>query len=172
MADEEDKDSTEEAADGKAKGGTSLVMVILAAVLASALGAGGTFFMLDSKAETGAGAGGEEVAEEPVEPDVEFGERVFKLKPFVVNVTGEGYPRYLKMQVAFEMNTPEGKTEIEARVDQVRDTTILLLSSKRLADINDFEGKALLKDDLRDRVNSTLKTGRVESVLFTEFVVQ
>ncbi len=170
MADEEENEGTEEEA-GEAKGGTSLVMVLIAALLASAVGAGGTFFMLSGQQEPVA-EDGEEVVEEPVEPDVEFGERVFKLQPFVVNVTGEGYPRYLKMQVAFEMNTPEGKEEIEARVDQVRDTTILLLSSKRLADINDFEGKALLKDDLRDRVNSTLKTGRVESVLFTEFVVQ
>ena len=62
--------------------------------------------------------------------------------------------------------------EIEARVAQVRDTTILLLSSKRLSDITDFEGKALLKDDLRERVNALLDQGQVRSVMFTEFVVQ
>ncbi|MCP5067391.1 MAG: hypothetical protein GY946_12570, partial [bacterium] len=138
------------------------------------LGAGGTYFMLGGNEPPP--ADGTETADsedaEPIEPDVEFKERVFSLDPFVVNVTGEGYPRYLKMQVAFEMNTSEGKLEIESRVAQIRDTTILLLSSKRLSDISDFEGKALLKDDLRDRVNSLLKSGRVESVLFTEFVVQ
>ena len=61
---------------------------------------------------------------------------------------------------------------MEERVTQVRDSAILLLSSKRLSDVSDFEGKALLKDDLQDRVNSLLEIGRVESVLFTEFVVQ
>ena len=46
------------------------------------------------------------------------------------------------------------------------------MSSKRLSDLEGFEGKALLKDDLRERVNSVLPSGEVQSVLFTEFVVQ
>ena len=62
--------------------------------------------------------------------------------------------------------------ELGVRLPQVRDATILLLSSKRLADISDYEGKTLLKDDLRARINATLETGKIEAVLFTEFVVQ
>ena len=34
------------------------------------------------------------------------------------------------------------------------------------------EGKALLKDDLRERLNALLDKGEVQSVMFTEFVVQ
>jgi flagellar basal body-associated protein FliL len=48
----------------------------------------------------------------------------------------------------------------------------VLLSSKQLSDITDFEGKALLKEDILERVNDLLETGDVKSVLFTEFVVQ
>jgi flagellar basal body-associated protein FliL len=70
------------------------------------------------------------------------------------------------------MDSLSAREEIEARVSQVRDSTILLLSSKRLSDITDFEGKALLKDDLRERVNALLDQGQVRSVMFTEFVVQ
>lgn len=168
MAEEKVDETTEEEEEGS--GGKPWLLIIMAAVLSLALGAGGTFFLLSGKQP--ATEAKEDVSGEPVVPDLAFKERVFKLDPFIVNIAGEGYPRYLKMQVAFEMNTPEGRMEIESRVDQVRDTTILLLSSKRLNDISDFEGKALLKDDLRDRVNSVLKSGRVESVLFTEFVVQ
>ena len=58
------------------------------------------------------------------------------------------------------------------RAPQIRDTILTLVSSKQLADVVDFEGKALLKDDLRDRVNHFLTGGRVKSVLITEFVVQ
>lgn len=170
MADEEAEESTGDGDGGK--GGKPWLLILAAALVALGLGAGGTFFMLNGKqalSDQTAAAGD---ADETAEPDVGFQERVFSLDPFIVNVTGEGYPRYLKMQVAFEMDTSASRLEIESRVAQVRDTTILLLSSKRLSDISDFEGKALLKDDLRDRVNSLLKSGRVESVLFTEFVVQ
>ena len=37
--------------------------------------------------------------------------------------------------------------------------TILLLSSKRLSELADFEGKALLKEDLRERVGGLARGG-------------
>jgi flagellar basal body-associated protein FliL len=111
-------------------------------------------------------------AAEPSEPTGSFADRVLQLDPFVVNVTGETYPRYLKVQVAFETASPAGKALLEERVAPIRDLTISLLSSKRLADVTDFEGKALLKDDLRHQVNELLGKEQVEAVLFTEFVVQ
>lgn len=121
--------------------------------------------------EKAAQAEGEHGAEKS-QPAGKFGDRVLQLEPFVVNVTGESYPRYLKVQVAFETASPEGKAMLEERVASIRDLTISLLSSKRLADVTDFEGKALLKDDLRHQVNEMLGKEQVESVLFTEFVVQ
>ena len=107
-----------------------------------------------------------------VERDAAFTDRIVQFEPFVVNVSGESYPRYLKLQVVFEMSSVEAKAKLEERMAQVRDLTISLLSSKRLADITDFEGKALLKDDLRTQVDELLGRDSVESVLFTEFVVQ
>jgi flagellar basal body-associated protein FliL len=105
-------------------------------------------------------------------PSGAFADRVVQLDPFVVNVSGEKYPRYLKLQVVFEMRSQEAKQKLEQRIAPVRDLTISLLSSRRLADITDFEGKALLKDDLRHQVDELLGKDSVESVLFTEFVVQ
>lgn len=89
-----------------------------------------------------------------------------------MNVTGDGYSRYLKIKVELEADSPELKTEIDARLPQVRDAVVVLLSSNKLSDITDFEGKALLKQDIFERVNDVLETGELKSVLFTEFVVQ
>ena len=61
---------------------------------------------------------------------------------------------------------------IELQVPQVRDALIVLLSSKQLSDVTDFEGKALLKEDMLERVNDLLESGQIRSILFTEFVVQ
>lgn len=102
----------------------------------------------------------------------DFKERLYGLDPFVVNVTGDGYNRFLKLRVELETNDVKLKEEIDARLPQVRDALIVLLSSKQLSDITDFEGKALLKEDILERVNDLLETGNVRSVLFTEFVVQ
>lgn len=169
MADE-DKQGTE--SPEKSKGGKPWLLIAMASLVSIALGAGGTFFLVGSEAAPVTARDGARSDGDGKEPQATFDERVYDLDPFVVNVTGEGYPRYLKLQLALEMDSLAGREEVEARVSQVRDATILLLSSKRLSDITDFEGKALLKDDLRERVNALLDRGEVKSVMFTEFVVQ
>ncbi len=169
MADEEQSGSTETT---PAKGGPGLLVVLIVALMSVAAGAGGAYFMLDrgATAEVAAAATGSE-GEKGAEP-VRYQDRLLALEPFIVNIGGDSYARFLKLKIELEADSVATRDELEGRRPQVRDTTILLLSSKRLADVSEFEGKALLKDDIRERVNQILPEGRVESVLFTEFVVQ
>lgn len=169
MSDETENEAQEGSAGGK---GTSLVVLLIAVILSLAAGAGGAYFALHRASEPGVAVPPEEAEAEPVDRGAEFKERLLALEPFVVNIGGDGYARFLKLKIELEADSPETRQELEARRPQVRDTTILLLSSKRLADIGEFEGKALLKDDIRERIDSILVDGHVESVLFTEFVVQ
>lgn len=152
-------------------GGASWMIVLLVMVLALAAGAGGAYFMLGPQPQS-APVATEEEPEEILDPGAEFQSRLVSLEPFVVNVAGEGYPRFLKLKIELETDSKKTAEELDARRPQVRDTTILLLASKRLPEVTEFEGRALLKDDLRDRINSLLGSGSVSSVLFTEFVVQ
>jgi len=152
--------------------GASWLIVILVMVLALAAGAGGAYFMLGTPPSEPAVAAEEGEPETPLEPGAEFQERLVTLEPFVVNLAGEGFPRFLKLKIALEADSPEARQELEARRPQVRDTTILLLASKRLPEVTEYEGRALLKDDLRERISQILDHGKVTSVLFTEFVVQ
>ena len=164
-------DKEEEGGEEPAKGGMSMIVVLLVAVLCLGAGAGGAFFLLGGSGEAEAAETAPAEAA-PVNVAEDIAARSLGLEPFVVNVTGDGYPRYLKLKVELEADTPAARDEIEARLAQIRDTVILLLSSKRLDDIADFEGKALLKDDLRERLNGLLESGEIRSVHFTEFVVQ
>ena len=167
MAVEEAKEESVES------GGKSPMLLVAAAAIVSLLiGGGGAYFFLRADAQA---AKTRVAASEPVKKQnsgASFAERLYSLKPFVVNVTGDGYSRYLKIKLDFEMNDAAVKEELEARLPQIRDAVIVLLSSKRLSDITGFEGKALLKDDIRMRVNDLVESGSVKSVLFTEFVVQ
>jgi len=179
-----DKDKAEGKGDAAAEskgGGKSGVMMIAAAALVSlGLGAGGAFFFAGSQAaapppvpvvsEAEAAAAAEAANQKQASDS--YKERLYALEPLVVNVTGDGYNRFLKLRVELEASDVELKGEIDARLPQVRDALIVLLSSKQLSDITDFEGKALLKEDILERVNDLLETGDVKSVLFTEFVVQ
>lgn len=188
----------EAAEETKGGGKKGILMIAAAAIVSLAVGAGGAFFFAGHKGgepqaaaaqgEEGGGEHGESAGAAEGEGHGEAGaegeggaakhgsadykERLYALEPLVVNVTGDGYNRFLKLRVEFETGDVKLKEEIEARLPQIRDALIVLLSSKQLSDITDFEGKALLKEDILERVNDLLETGEVKSVLFTEFVVQ
>lgn len=172
------KGENAEEARGGGKGG--IYMIVAAALVSLGLGAGGAFFFAGSQAaqppavpvvsEAEAAAASE--AELQRQATESYKERLYALEPLVVNVTGDGYNRFLKLRIELEASDVALKQELDARLPQVRDALIVLLSSKQLSDITDFEGKALLKEDILERVNDLLETGKVESVLFTEFVVQ
>lgn len=166
---------------GGGKGG--MVMIIAAAMISLGLGAGGAFFFASTQVPAPAPVGVEAAEAELALSEAKaaatqrkmtesFKERLYGLDPFVVNVTGDGYNRFLKLRVELETNDTELKEELDARLPQIRDAMIVLLSSKQLSDITDFEGKALLKEDMLERLNDLLESGDVRSVLFTEFVVQ
>ncbi len=158
------------------KGRSNLLVLILAVVISMGAGGGAVYFLLGPAR---AGTAEESAAEEEGAPAeagaaeaADLAARTYSLEPFVVNVQGEAYPRYLKVTIDLQADSPETVAEIESHLSQIRDAVIVLLSSRRLEDITDFEGKAVLKEDLLDRLNALLEKGRIEAVLFSEFVVQ
>lgn len=118
---------------------------------------------------TAAASASEGVAELPA---AALPERMLALEPFVVNLLGDDASRYLKVRVELEAATPEMRGELETRLPQVRDGVLTVLGTRDLAQVTSFEGRAVLKRDIEERVNGLLGEGQIRSVLFTEFVVQ
>lgn len=153
-----------------------------------AIRSGATWLGLVSTFAAGAGAGwlGARIAGPAVATETQAGaaiasdaeaaatlrDRMLALDPFVVNLLGEDATRYLKVRVELEAETPALRGELEGRMAQVRDGVLAVLSAHDVVDVTSPEGKTLLKDDIRARVNALLRGGQVRSVLFTEFVVQ
>jgi flagellar FliL protein len=97
----------------------------------------------------------------------------FDLDPFIVNLIDDGRgPRYLKTEMKFELEAEEVRPEVEGRLSQIRDEILMLLTSKRITDVETSDGKRILKDEIFTRVNKILVTGRIKRVYFTEFVIQ
>ena len=174
MADEAAE--VEEGGGSGGKGG-GLVGMLLTALLAGLFGAAGTVAVQKmgvGQPPPAAPVAGEEAAGAvPAgETPEDFQARLLSLEPVVANVAGTGLGRFLKVKVEVETDSVATRDELNLRMPQVKDALITLMSSKRIADVSDFEGKVLLKEDLRDRLNELLSQGSVKSVLLTEFVVQ
>jgi flagellar FliL protein len=94
------------------------------------------------------------------------------LESFVVNLADTPEVRYLKVTMKLEVERPELVEEIKARIHQVRDPILILLSSKEAETLRGAQGKLQLRDEIRQRINAVLPNGGVRTVYFTEFVVQ
>ena len=162
----EEKKAKEGAEEAPQKKGSAIKWIIIGAVVFLVLAGGGfaswkTFFHPAQK----------EVAPEGAAMKVDLGP-VMSLDPFIVNLAGTGGERYLKVTLELELKDNLLVAEMEKRKPQVKDTLLLLLSSKTLDDIATFRGKTKLRNEIISRLNALLTPDSVKKVYFTEFVVQ
>lgn len=164
MAKEPEKKT--EAGSGSKK---KLIMIIVAVVVLL-LGVGiGAYFFLSSGAD------------KPLTPEQEQArlERQAKeigpmvnLESFIVNILDEGEVRYLKAAITLEADTVETVAELNQRLPQIKDATLLLIGNKTFAELSDLQGRLQLRAELLNRINSLLINGKVKRIYFTDFVVQ
>ncbi len=167
---EEDKTKEE-----KTKKKSPLKLIIILVLILAILGGGGFFAykkFLAPKPKT---------AKQPMTAQEEealppgqlpkFGQ-IFDLDPFIVNLADQKEVHYLKVKISLELKGKKVTDEMNKRLPQVRDIIIELLSSKTFEELATLHGKEHLKNEIMIRLNSILKTGSVEHVFFTEFVMQ
>lgn len=94
------------------------------------------------------------------------------LEPFIANLADRDGRRSLKATLQVEFFAPEVPDEVGARLPQVRELLLTLITGKALADIRTPEGRAQLRDEIVARLNQTLGTDLVKAVYFTEFIVR
>jgi len=172
------EETTEEAPKKGGKLGTILIAAALGALLLLA-GAGGTYFLLkgqiaamvQAQAPPAADAEAEAAAAGEKEEEGFIG-TLFEVDPMVVNLEQSKGKRYLKVKMSFELNKEKVQEELKARLPQLRDAILLMLSSKSFKDVSTVEGKLALRDSLLTRINGLLTTGFIKRIYFEEFVVQ
>ncbi len=91
---------------------------------------------------------------------------------FVVNLADPLGRRYLKLGIDVEVTTEEAVAELSKKEPMVKDTLILLLSSKTFQDLASMENKILLKKEIVDRLNQIMGGSKVLQVYFTDMVIQ
>lgn len=154
---------------------TKLLIIVAGAVLLLAgVGIFAYLKFLAPRKSTAAQTKSAPRSESPAEPQREASEQgpIFDLDTFIVNLLGDSGRRYLKVTVKLELSTDRLKEEIVQKMPEIQDNMLVLLSSKSYEDIADVSGKIRLRAEIMNRINTTLTTGEVHKVFFTEFVIQ
>ncbi len=172
-----------EAVAPKKKG--KMLIIILAVVGVLVIGGGVAAYLMLSKpaaektAEHGDEAGDGEAAEEDASEEDEGEDEAHapvyvKLEAFTVNLADQ--ESYLQTEMQLLVANAKVGEKMNARLPEVRDAMIRLLSSKTAEELSQQEGKDKLAIEVQKQINDLLgikgKLKGVKKVLFGAFIIQ
>ncbi len=97
---------------------------------------------------------------------------IVSLPTILVNLADPLGRRYLKVSISLEVKGKDSPMLIEKHTPQIKDSLILLLSSKTFEDLSTFDKKLALKREIVKRLNQILGKSIIRRVFFTEFIIQ
>jgi flagellar protein FliL len=166
------------AASEEQKKGSPIIKIVILVVILAVLGGGGFFGYLKffKKAQPEEDGGAQAHASAPAQAHGASGKPekqvIFDWEPLLVNLADPGGKRYLKLGMKMELNNDPVLEEVKNRGFQLKDSMIMVLSSKEFDDIATPSGKQALKQEIMVQVNKIIKLGQVKEIYFTDFIVQ
>ena len=140
-----------------------LMIIVAVAVLTAAAAGGGAWFFLRNK-------GPAAVVERKLS---EHG--LVKMEPFVVNLADEGNQRFLRASIQLVVEDAVEAKEFEEKpvlMMGARSAIVNTLTEQTSEHLASVEGKAELREALKEHVSAALKEIEVVDVLFSDFVIQ
>jgi flagellar FliL protein len=149
-----------------------LIFLIVAVLLVVTIGLAGGLFMMWSKLSSMDAQGNPTATSGTEQSQASALGPLFSLETFIVNLADPERSRYLRVSMDLELVEATAADELEQRLSQVRDSILMILPSKRFADITSMEGKIALRNEIITKLNGLFAKSVVSNIFFTEFVVQ
>lgn len=96
----------------------------------------------------------------------------YKMGEFIVNIAHTEAQRFLKVVIVLELENKGTSGELARNNSSVRDEIVTTLSSKDFPQIESRSGKADLRRELIEAINSKLEKGKVINIFFEQFIAQ
>ena len=151
------------------KKSSSKMFSLIGAVVLAAGGGGGAWYFMGHKAEAPEKAA--HAKPNPAAPPV-----FAQMEPFTVNLQADGGEQFLQTAFTLKVGSQADVDAIKLYLPQVRSRVLLLLSSKRAAEIATVDGKKKLAEEIIGQLTQPFAKGaqplEVTDVFFTAFVIQ
>ena len=151
-------------------GKKKMVMLILVAILSIGAGVGGTWYFMQSQQ-------GEE-EDEPKKKKKKKPTEFIKFESFTVNLQPEedGDRHYLQVEISLKVNQTEVVGIIKEKMPEIRNKTLLILSSKKASEIFSLEGKQQLSKSIVEEIQLIVGdedlNEDIKEALFISFIIQ
>jgi flagellar FliL protein len=91
----------------------------------------------------------------------------------LVNLADESGGRYLRVKIVLEHIQDEELTkEIDEKIPNLHDVVLRVLRSKTVNDVWSVEQEEKLKKEIITSINKELEHGKIERILFVDFLIQ
>jgi flagellar FliL protein len=97
---------------------------------------------------------------------------IYSIEPIVVNLFDPTGKRYLQVRLAFELKDKKIEEEIRNSEPKIKDVIISTLSTKTPEDVLQPEAKALIKNELLQKINSALGEEAILNIYITQYIVE
>ncbi len=147
-----------------------LLIILVAAGVLAAAGAVTAFLLLRHPSAPAAKATAEPAAEAKGEKP-----GLVSMQPFVVNLNEPAGDRYMKVTIQIAIVPASLAEELDKDglfMAKVRDRILTLLSSKTYKEVGSPVGKESLRREIQARLGPLFEGGRIQDILFSDFVVQ
>lgn len=178
MAEEEEDQQEEQAPAPPPKKPGSVLRFLPIVILVLLLQFGGAWYyveyvLFETEAATQRSETGDDVRPR-VFPEGDEPEAAVTLDEFRVNPRDTGARLIVNAEVTLTVGPEGAKEEIESDLvtDRVRDAVIWELGNATAEDLRDSEGRAMVKQRIKDRINDFLYQGQVMEVWFGKLTLQ
>ena len=147
-------------------GGSKKLIIIIGAAVVLLLIIGVAVYFLFLKKEPAGEAEvptSTEIAAPAIEQQSNIGP-MLDIKEFIVNIISEDTPHYVKASLTLELSNDMVAEEATSRMPQIRDAVLLLIGNKTYEELQDLQGKKQLKAELKTKINSFLKAGKINNI--------
>lgn len=97
---------------------------------------------------------------------------LFSLDEFTINLADEGGRRFMRIKFQLGFDDRALQRELERRQHEIRSELIILLRSKRAADLLQEGAAAELRDEILRMINGMLQSGAVKSIYYEDLLIQ
>lgn len=161
--------------DKKEKSNGALFKIILLVLLILiVMGLGFVGYLLTTK-KTSATINPNSAISENTKSTIETSPYTYKLDEFLLNLSDDGGKKYLKIKLSLGYDAKNKKNmdkDLTDKTDNMRDTIISILRSKKSSDIATQTGIDDLKKEILTKINPFFQNGKVNSVYINDILIQ
>jgi len=91
------------------------------------------------------------------------------LNTYTVNLADNSFRRYIRLTLTLEYEGKELTEEMGTKKHRINDAVISLLTEKKAVEMME---KETIRRELKQVINSVLRTGEISGIYFEEFIIQ